>query len=69
MSEWVDIYIVYIRTQLTFFTLDFKLKLNIKDSRLKERGVQDLFFIYKSITNVPWFLFCRFSQTGTWNLR
>jgi hypothetical protein len=65
----VDIYTVYISTLLTFFTLGFELEFNIKDDRLKERGVQDLFFIYKSITNVPWLLFYRFGQTGTWNSR
>jgi hypothetical protein len=58
----INIYTVYIRILLTFFTLGFKLELNIKDDRLKERGVQDLFFIYKSITNIPWLLFCRFGQ-------
>jgi hypothetical protein len=45
----VDIYTVYIRTLLTFFTLGFELELNIKNDKLKKRGYRICFLYIKAL--------------------
>jgi hypothetical protein len=53
----IDIYTVYIRTLLIFFTLGFELELNIKDGRLKERGYRICFLYIRALLTFLGFYF------------